>query len=107
MLSVPVDNVLRGIPAEKVAAVVREMSIRKTSFWMHKEDRGWFAGLRKATEKETVEVSMLYYVKSAAGILCCALGNLALKWLPAERAAGYQWRPCGKHWKDVDCALRK
>ncbi len=102
LLSVPVDNVLRGIPAEKVAAVVREMSIRKTSFWMHKEDRGWFAGLRKATEKETVEVSMLYYVKSAAGILCCALGNLALKWLPAERAARVRWVPVETLWKALE-----
>lgn len=87
LLSIPVQNILPGIEQKRSAAITEKLRKEKTRIWIHKEEEGWFGGLRKEKEKEWLEVHLLFCVEAAAGILCLTRDTLALRWLPAEEAA--------------------
>lgn len=101
LLSIPVQHILPGIESWKISAVVKELRKEKTSFWIHKEQEGWHSGLRKTLEKERLEIHMLFCIEEANGILCQTRDNLALRWLPAKRAARVGQVTLGILWKGL------
>ena len=84
---ISVQNILPGIEDKKISVVVNKLKDEKISFWIHKEENGWYSGLQEVLEKDRVEVQMLFCIKAADGILCRTKDNLALRWLPASQAS--------------------
>ncbi len=87
LLSIPASHILPGLDRKKTAAAVKLLRRKRMSFWMHKEEDGWYSGLQHGQHKEQSEIRMLFYEEDAEGILCLSLDTLALRWLPAENAS--------------------
>lgn len=89
LLSIPVYHILPGIEKEKIVEVAKALRRERITFWLHKEDDGWYSGLRKNLEKEQLEIELLFGVDQAKGILCLTADNQALRWIPAKNASRF------------------
>lgn len=87
LLSIPIQHILPGIKKEEVNSVVKTLKKERISFWIHKEDNGWYGGLYKTIEEEQPEIHMLFCVDGAAGIIGLILKNQMLRWIPAQKLA--------------------
>lgn len=95
LLKIPVDRIVPGLEEKKAAFVSKLLRRERWSFWLHKEEDGWHSGLCQNLHKEQSEIHMLSYVEKAKGILCLSVDNLALSWLPEEKAGRAGWRVDG------------
>lgn len=87
LLKIPITRVVPGLDERKAGFVAKFLRRERWSFWIHKEKDGWHGGLCQVLRREQSEIQMLSYVEKAKGILCLSVDNLALKWLPEEKAS--------------------
>lgn len=87
LLRIPAGHILPGLDKKKTVAAVTLLCRKRISFWIHKEEDGWYSGLRQSQKQEQSEIRMLFHVERANGILCLTLDTLALRWLPAPKAS--------------------
>lgn len=87
LLKIPINRIVPGLDEKKAVFVAELLRKQRWSFWIHKEENGWYGGLCQVLYREQSEIQMLSYVEKAKGILCLSVDNLALKWLPEENAS--------------------
>lgn len=87
LLKIPVNRIIPGLDEKNAVFVANLLRRERWSFWLHKEGNNWHSGLCQGLCKEQSEIRMLSYVEKAKGILCLALDNLALRWLPEEKVS--------------------
>lgn len=87
ILALDPEQVLPKVPTQDIPHIVKALAQAGQSLWLHKEEDGWHAGLKRWDRSGTCEVRLLLPVEQANGILCCTVKEQELRWLPGKNAS--------------------
>ena len=78
------EELIEG-PKEKIREhIIKELSKRRTEFFMTRIDGKWKPGLNISEDPDKMEIQMLYPVVRSGGIICRSRKSLSLWWLPLQ-----------------------
>jgi hypothetical protein len=93
LVNLSVNRIVSGLPEACFAAAISLLKELKTSIWVRKNGNEFLTGLSDETKSE-IMVEPVGFIqnstKQISGLICRAIGSLALFWLPQKDASWVQ-----------------